>query len=253
MSAGASRRVAALICAGLLAALIAGCGGAGRPSLNVSAAASLRASFTAYGRGFTPASTRFSFAGSDALAAQIEQGIRPDVFASANTQLPAALYAKGLVERPVVFAANRLVVAVPAGSKIASLAGLERAGVSIAIGTPSVPVGAYTEKVLARLAPQARRLLLANVRDREPDVMGILGKLTEGAVDAGLLYATDVSATRGALRAIQLPPALAPQVAYAIAVLKGSQRRGQARAFVAGLLHGSGRTALLASGFLPPP
>lgn len=254
MNAGALRRVAALICTCLLAALIAGCGGdAGRPSLNVAAAASLRAAFTAYGRGFTPASTRFSFAGSDALAAQIEQGIRPDVFASANTQLPAALYAKGLLERPVVFAANRLVVAVPAGSRIVRLADLERSGVSVAIGTPSVPVGAYTEKVLARLAPHARHLLLANVRDREPDVTGILGKLTEGAVDAGLLYATDVSATREALRAIQLPTALTPQVAYAVAVVKGSDRRDQARAFVAGLLRGSGRAALLASGFLPPP
>ena len=36
----------------------------------------------------------YSFAGSDALAAQIEQGVKPDVFASANTKLPDGLYAR---------------------------------------------------------------------------------------------------------------------------------------------------------------
>lgn len=254
MSAAAARRGLALLCAGLASVSLLACGGGGgKPSLNVSAAASLREALTEYGKGFTQASTRFSFAGSDALAAQIEQGIRPDVFASANTKLPAALYAKGLVERPLLFAANRLVLAAPAGSKIASLADLERPGVSIALGTATVPVGAYTEKVLARLTPRSRRLLLANVRDREPDVTGIVGKLTEGAVDAGFLYATDVRATHGRLRAIQLPAALQPQVAYGIAVLKGTRHRALARAFVAGLLSGSGRAELLRSGFLAPP
>ena len=58
---------------------------------------------------FHEADTRFSFAGSDVLAAQIQQGARPDVFASANTTYPDELYQEGLVEKPVVFAANRLV------------------------------------------------------------------------------------------------------------------------------------------------
>jgi molybdate transport system substrate-binding protein len=255
VSPGAARQRLALLCVACVSAALIGCGGGGssKPSLNVSAAASLRKAFTEYGQGFSQARTRFSFAGSDTLAAQIEQGIRPDVFASANTKLPEALYAKDLLERPVVFAANRLVLAVPSGSKIESLAALEHPGLSIALGTPTVPVGAYTEKVLARLSPRRRRLLLANVHDREPDVTGIVGKLTEGAVDAGLLYATDVSATRGQLRAITLPAALEPQVAYAIAVVKGTRHGAQARAFIAGLLRGAGQAELLHSGFLPPP
>ena len=56
---------------------------------------------------------RASFAGSDELAAQIRQGVKPDVFASANTKLPDELFEEGLVEKPVVFAANELVLAVP--------------------------------------------------------------------------------------------------------------------------------------------
>ena len=206
-----------------------------------------------YGHQFRGATVRFSFAGSDALAAQIEQGVRPDLFASANTVLPAALYAKGLVEKPIVIAANRLVLAVPAESRITALTGVERRGVSVSVGTPTVPVGGYTQTVLGRLAPAQRRALEANIVDREPDVSGIVGKLTEGAVDAGFLYASDVAATHGALRAVLLPPQLQPRVAYAAAIVTGTPHRAQARAFIAGLLRGAGARDLLAAGFLPPP
>jgi molybdate transport system substrate-binding protein len=237
-----------------VSALLGGCGeGSGRPALVVSAAASLQKAFTMYAQQFPGATVRFSFAGSDALAAQIEHGVRPDVFASANEVLPVALYGRGLVEKPSVFAANRLVLAVPAGSKVTDLGGVERRGVSIAVGTPTVPVGAYTQTVLGRLPADRRHVLLADVVDREPDVSGIVGKLTEGAVNAGFLYATDVAATHGALRAIPLPPQLQPRVAYAAAIVTGAQRRGLAQRFIAGLQHGAGQRDLLASGFLPPP
>jgi molybdate transport system substrate-binding protein len=237
-----------------ISALIGGCGGrSGRPALVVSAAASLQKAFTLYAHEFPAAAVRFSFAGSDALAAQIEQGARPDAFASANTTLPSMLYAKGLVEQPILFAANKLVLAVPAKSKLMDLTGVERRGVTVAVGTPTVPVGGYTQIVLSRLPAAQRRALRANVVDTEPDVSGIAGKLTEGAVAAGFLYATDVAATRGALRAIQLPAPLQPQVAYAAAIVKGTQLRAQAQAFIAGLVHGPGRLDLLRNGFLPPP
>jgi molybdate transport system substrate-binding protein len=219
----------------------------------VSAAASLQKAFTLYAHRFPAATVHFSFAGSDALAAQIEHGVRPDVFASANEVLPASLYRRGLVGKPVVFAANRLVLAVPARSKVRDLGGVERQGTSIAVGTPTVPVGAYTETVLDRLPADQRRVVLAHIVDREPDVSGIVGKLTEGAVNAGFLYATDVAATRGALRAIALPAQLQPRVAYAAAIVTGAHSRELARRFIAGLRHGAGQRDLLAAGFLPPP
>src|SRR3954471_11916201 len=89
------------IVATLGAVALGACGGTGdssgaaRQQLTVSAAASLKRAFTAYGDDFATASARFSFAGSDELAAQIEQGVRPDVYAAANTKLPDELYAKG--------------------------------------------------------------------------------------------------------------------------------------------------------------
>lgn len=220
----------------------------------VSAAASLQKAFTDYGNGVAGPAPRFSFAGSDELAAQIRQGVKPDVFASANTKLPDALNAAGLVGKPTVFAGNRLVLATPAKSpKVSSLAGVARPGVKLAVGSPTVPIGSYTEKVLARLAPAQRRKLLANVRSREPDVKGIVGKLTQGAVDAGFVYITDVTASKGALKAIELPPALTPSTAYGVVVVNGAKNPVAARRFIAGLVRGRGQRALRAAGFEPPP
>lgn len=237
----------ALLFAGVSA--LSACGGSD-PTLRVSAAASLQKAFTRYGHSF--GQVDFSFAGSDELAAQIEQGALPDVFASANLKLPARLYTKGLVEKPVEFAANRLVLAVPRDSRIADLAQVERPGLALAVGTPTVPVGAYTTTVLSRLPLSAREGVIANVRDRESDVTGIVGKLAEGAAQAGFVYATDVAATDGGLRAIQLPAALRPRVGYAVAVVRGSPHAKQARAFIRGLLRGAGGSDLREDGFLAP-
>lgn len=246
-----------------LTLVAAACGSSsGRGAITVSAAASLQHAFGAYARQLErPAAgrahglaVRYSFAGSDLLAAQIEAGATPDVFASADTALPDHLHAAGLVEPPVPFASNTLVLAVPASTHaITGLQSLERAGETIAVGDPGVPVGAYTDALLARLPASERARILANVRDREPDVTGIVGKLIAGAADAGFLYRTDVLAARGALRAIALPASLRPAVAYAVAVVRGSAHRAQARAFVAGLLHGGGAADLRAAGFGPPP
>lgn len=231
-----------------------GTGDGDAPALTVSAAASLKTAFEQYGRQLSGADARFSFAGSDELAAQIEQGVRPDVYAAANTSLPDELYEKGLVEQPTVFAGNALVLAVPAdGEKVASLDDLTADGVTIAIGQQDVPVGSYTRTVLEKLPPTQSEGILANVRSEEPDVAGITGKLTQGAVDAGFLYVSDVRATEGRLEAIELPDDLQPQVAYGVAVVKGAEQPEAAQAFIDGLLDGPGAQALRDAGFEPPP
>jgi molybdate transport system substrate-binding protein len=238
----------------LLLPLLAGCGGGGsKPPLVVSAATSLKSAFTSYGRHFPDAQARFSFGGSDQLAAQIEQGVKPDVFAAANVALPDQLYAKHLVEKPVRFAVNRLVIAVAPNSRVTDLSGLVRPGVKLAMGSQSVPVGAYTRKVIDGLPPGIAHKILANVRSTEPDVAGVVGKVAEGAVDAGFVYITDVRATHGRLRAIDIPQALQPRVLYAVAVVRGAKHRKQAKAFIRGLLKGTGRQALGDAGFEPAP
>jgi len=246
------RRIVALACVAALAA----CGGSSeteKPELTVSAAASLKSAFTAYAQTFDAATARSSFAGSDELAAQIRQGVRPDVFASANAKLPDQLYREGLVEKPVVVAANELVLAVPSDGRVTSLDDLAEPGTTIAMGSVSVPVGSYTRKVLDGLPAPERQAILANVRSNEPDVAGVVGKVAQGAIDAGFVYVTDVQAAGGEVKAIDLPADLKPQVAYGVAVVKGAKHPEQARAFVDGLLKGAGRDALDRAGFLPPP
>ena len=177
---------------------------------------------------------------------------RPDVFAAANSRLPDGLYADRLVEKPVAFARNELVIAVKAGSSIRSIAQLARAGIAVATGSATVPVGAYTATTLARLPDAQRAAIERNVRSREPDVAGVVGKVSEGAVDAGFVYLTDVVATRGRLRAIRLPAALQPQVVYEAAVVRGTSHAAAARTFVRGLVHGRAAALLRKAGFGAP-
>ncbi len=245
----------------VVAAIAAGCGdddststsdsaSSGEP-LVVSAAASLEPAFTAYAE-TAGIDAKQSFAGSDDLAAQIRQGVTPDVYAAANTSLPDDLYADGLVEKPVVFATNTLVLAVPEGSDIDSLDDLT-GDVTLAIGDEGVPVGDYTREVLGGLPKSESDAILDNVRSLEPDVAGIVGKLTQGAVDAGFVYITDVVATDGALQSIDLPKDLQPDVAYGAAVVEGAANPDGAQSFIDGLLSGDGATALEDAGFEPPP
>ena len=184
-----------LLAAVLLTAAVittSGCGsddGSGGDLL-VSAATSLKTAFTSYGEEFDDADAQFSFAGSDELAAQIRSGAKPDVFASANTKLPDALFADGLVEKPQVFAANRLVLAVPAGTtrRCRSIDDLSASqGVTIAIGA--------AERADRRVHAQGARpprcvrpahAILANVRSNEPDVGGIAAKLGQRRRRRGL-------------------------------------------------------------------
>ena len=253
----------ALLALGLVAGLAAGCGGDddgtsgasadGKPTLVVSAASSMTEALTACSKSYPGAELKLQFAGSDELAAQIRQGVKPDVLAAANTQLPDALASEGLLSKPVVFATNEFVLAVPESSDITGLEDLEAEGVKIAIGSESVPIGAYTRETLAKLPPDQEKAILANVRSNEPDVKGIIGKLTQGAADAGFVYVTDVNATGGDLKAIKLAKDLEPNVTYGAGVVKQAEQPEMAQKFVDGLTQGDCANALADAGFGPAP
>src|SRR3954447_6908414 len=237
---------------------LAGCGSSSdgsstRPPIVVSAASSLRNAFADYAKTFQPAVVRLSFGGSDELAAQIRAGGPADVFAAANTKLPEALYNEGKVEKPVNFTANRLVLAVPKSSSVNSLDDLTKPGVKVAIGSATVPIGSYTRQVLSGLPATERNQILANVKTAEPDVAGIVGKLTQGAADAGFVYATDVDAAGDKLRAIPLPARLQPTVVYGAAIVKGAKHHDQAKQFLDGVRSRDGQQALKKAGFLKVP
>jgi molybdate transport system substrate-binding protein len=244
---------AAVSAAAALAA--AGCGDEGgaaeRPRLVVSAASSLTEPLRACSERFAAADVRLSFAGSDELAAQIRRGVKPDVFAAANTELPEALAREGLLERPRVFATNELVLAVPNDGAVRTLEDAARPGHDVVVGSESVPVGAYTRKALARLPDEVERGILRNVRSEEPDVRGVVGKLARGAADAGFVYRSDAKSSD--VEAIALPASAQPQVAYGAGVVRGAKQPELARRYVAGLESGPCADALRAARFGGPP
>jgi molybdate transport system substrate-binding protein len=222
-----------------------------RPELIVSAAASLSDALTACSKQFEGATVRLSFAGSDELAAQIRQGVKPDVYAAANTRLPQELAQEGLLGAPVEFATNELVIAVGGdGTAVEKVEDMAKPGIDLVTGAESVPVGAYTREVLGRLPDSLEEQILANVRSEEPDVKGVVGKITQGAADAGFVYLTDV--TEG-LTGVELPPELRPSVAYGAGVVEGSEQPDLAQEYLDGLTEGPCADALREEGFGPPP
>jgi len=195
---------------------------------------------------------RYSFAGSNMLAAQIQQGLPADVFASANAALPWRLHRQGWVTRPVVFTSNRLVIVIAHGNPLdfRSPRDLERRGARVVMAAAGVPVGDYTRKVLARLGLSD---LVGKAVSQETDVREVLAKVVLGEADAGFVYATDAKTVAGKVSLLGLPSSAQPQVLYAAAAVKSSSHLQAAKAWVKRLLTKRTQKKLRAAGFLRIP
>jgi molybdate transport system substrate-binding protein len=248
------RRRLRLALAGTLAALIVVGGGvastipagASVTGITVYAAASLTDVFPAIDSG-----PKYSFGGSNTLAAQIQLGAPADVFASANTSIPAALFAKGLVGQPVDFTRNTLVIVVPKANPagINSIYDVTNAGVTIDIANSAVPVGSYTLQVLNQM--NLTKAVLAHVVSQETDVREVLSKVALGQVDAGFVYSTDAQTVPGQVTLIKVPAWAQPKVTYAMAVVTHGPNQAAAQAFIQEVLSKAGQAKLKSFGFLP--
>jgi molybdate transport system substrate-binding protein len=232
--------VVAVAAAALSAAPATTAGG----GITVFAAASLTQVFPRIDR-----APRYSFAGSDQLALQLQQGAPADVYAAASPKYPELLYHQGLVRKPQVFAKNRLVVLVPRANPagIHSVYDLRRKGLKVVIGDKSVPIGSYTRQILDTLG--ITNDVLANVVSQETDVKGIVAKVALGEADAGFVYFTDSRSVAKQSKTIGLPAWAQPPIRYEIAVVRSTKRAAAARAFVARVLSKRGRLALKRAGF----
>jgi molybdate transport system substrate-binding protein len=195
---------------------------------------------------------KFTFAGSDALEAQIEQGAPADVFAAASPKQPAALYAKGLVDKPVEFATNTLVLIVPKRNPahITSVSQITKPGVKLIICQASVPCGDYARKAFANLGMTAAAM--KNVVSQTTDVTQTVAEVALGQADAGFVYITDAKAAAAKLTVIKLPPNAKPGAMDFIAVVKASKHQAAAQAFVHAVLSARGQATLRAAGFGRP-
>ena len=234
-------------------------------TLTVYAAASLTEAFGDLGRVFEQqhagVAVRFSFAGSQQLALQLEQGAPADVFASADQRWMSYAGEKGLLEgNPTVFAGNRLVVIVPRTNpaRIQRLEDLARRGVKIVIAAEAVPAGKYSREALEKLAhadgfPEGYdRRMLGNVVSQEENVKSVVAKVQLGEADAGVVYRSDVTASVARyVRVFEIPDPYNSIVTYPIAVLKSAHEAEAARAFVSLVASAAGQAILQRHGLLP--
>ena len=193
---------------------------------------------------------RYSFGGSNTLAAQIQLGAPADVFASANTTLPQQLFQKGLCSQPVVFTRNTLVLIVPKSNpaRVHSVYDLTKSGLKLDVAAAAVPVGAYTRQILKNMALTS---VLNNVVSNETDVREVLAKVALGEADAGFVYSTDAKTVPGQVTVLTMPAWAQPKVQYGICVVSSSTNQTAAQAFVNEVMSKAGQAKLLAAGFLP--
>jgi molybdate transport system substrate-binding protein len=238
-------------------------GESGSTKVVVLGAASLAKVFPSIGADFADAnpgvSFRFSFAGTDTIAAQIEQGAKADVFAGASTSYGDQLQSDGLIDPYKPFATNQLVLVLPPSNPahIASLEDLTRPGIKLVVAGPTVPVGAYTLKVLDNLnaayGQQYSKQVQANIVSEETDVEAVLTKVKLGEADAGFVYVTDANAAGSEVKTVTLPDSAQAVATYPVAVVKSSTNATMAEAFMNYMLGPAAQDELQAAGFGPPP
>lgn len=222
-----------------------------RRSLTVFAAASLTESFTDVRETLKTddpgLSIRYSFAGSGALVAQMRQGAPADVIATADISSMTRLTEAGLVEKPAVFARNKLEILVEPGNpkKIEKLADLARGDLKLVLEDDSVPAGKYAAQVLRAAG------VTAGPMSEEPDVKSAVAKVTGGEADVTIVYVSDVKAAGSKGQGVEIAAPQNVTAEYPIAVVKASKNRAAAVAFVHAISARTGQDALAEHGFLP--
>ena len=219
-------------------------------SLTVSAASSLQGAFTdieaAFERVHPRVNVAVNFGASSTLAQQIIAGAPVDVFASADEANMGKVSAEELVDgAPAVFATNSLAIIVSRGNapNLSTLTDLARPGLVYVTCASDVPIGKYGAQVLQRAGVTVKPASL------EPDVKSIVAKVASGEADAGIVYATDVTATKGAAVGIAIPPESNVTVSYPIAPISSAHAKEAARAWIAFVLGPEGQQILRQYGF----
>lgn len=246
----------ALLLAGM--AVLAGCGGQngaehGKTMLTVFAAASMTETMNeiakAYQQEHPDVEIVYNFDSSGTLKHQIQNGAACDVFISAAQkqmdQLDASKDERANPERldfvlpgtRIDLLENKVVLATPEGNpkQIASFDDmaqkLEDGSIRLVMGNSDVPVGQYTQKILAyygldeqAIAEQGRITYGSNVKE-------VTTQVKEGSADCGIIYGTD--AYSAGLKPVgEATKDMCGQVVYPAAVLKTSAHQDAAKAFL---------------------
>ena len=219
----------------------------------VSAASSLTEAFVEMEEAFETANPEIdvvlNLGGSSALREQILAGAPADVFASANMSNMDRVASAGDVKgAPVVFARNRLEIAVPSGNPggVNGLTDFARGDLLIGLCAEDVPCGDYGREALKKAD------VVPAVDTDEPNVRALLTKIEVGELDAGIVYVTDVVSTVGGVDGIEIPDSENVYADYPIAALTDAPNADGAAAFVLFVLSDEGRSILSDHGFALP-
>lgn len=267
------RKFLVMVCAAVFSlSLLAGCGtgsqepenapenNAAQPELSgellISAAASMKESMGEIETLFTEANPgvklTFNFGSSGSLQQQIEQGAPADVFVSAGKKQMQALVDKDLIAEGTSedILQNEVVLVVPAGKTgVTTFDDLTTDKVAkLALGEPaSVPVGQYSKEILDTLGLSAA---VAGKSVYAKDVKEVLSWVSTGNADAGMVYATDAKVAGDKVKVVATAPADAYSPAvYPVGIVKATENRELADAFVAFLKTGDAKDVFIKYGF----
>ena len=220
-------------------------------SITVFAAASMTESLTKATETFTSeqgVEVSFNFDSSGTLKTQIEEGAECDVFISAGQKQMNALDAEAekdheegldFIEHDTRFniLQNEVTLVVPDGNpkninSFEDLAEHLKAGdIKLAMGNSDVPVGQYTQKILAYYELSEDDLAASGVITYGTNVKEVTTQVSEAAVDCGVIYRTDaVSANLTVVDSATKD--MCGEVVYPAAVVKGAQHEDSAKAYL---------------------
>jgi molybdate transport system substrate-binding protein len=222
-------------------------------TLHVFAGASLTDAFTEIGDAFSEenpdVTVEFNFAGSSALATQIQEAAPADVFASADENNMQKVVDTGEVTAdPQIFTTNILEIAVPAGNPggVDGLDDFANAELLIGLCAEEVPCGRFGRQVLTNAG------VTPSIDTNEPDVRSLLTKIEADELDAGIVYVTDVRSAGDAVEGVEIPTDVNVVATYPIAPIATAPNPDAAEAFIAFVQSGAGQDILSSYGFLQP-
>lgn len=204
-----------------------------RTTITVSAAASLTDVFPVIARSFSARypnlTVQLNLGSSNSLVEQLRAGAPFDVLATASELTMRTAVREGWVSpRPLLFAKNFMVIAMPAGNpaKITSLGDLQSSRVLTAVCAIEAPCGLATRRLFSL------NNLSSTPVTKELDVRAVLGKVVADQVDAGIIYATDARSAGKSIMTIAIPANKNVSTSYLIASVSYTSKKQAAEAFV---------------------